>query len=1273
MTDPRSTFAGTDRFAVVRFLGSGGFGTVYEAYDRQRRALVALKILHRADAAGLFRLKREFRALADLSHPNLVSLYELLSEREHWFISMELVSGCDFLGFVRESDQKNTSTALAALLDENAETGAPTMIVPPRFQPVLSSGNLARLEESLRQLAEGLRYLHSAGKLHRDIKPSNVLVTDEGRVVLLDFGLVSELGMVREDASVVIAGTPAYMSPAEGTDEPITAANDWYSVGVMLFEALTGRLPFTGGFLDVMTAKHQLDAPEPRDFVADVPQHLNDLCRSLLSRNPEARLPAADGLLHLGSSERLPSSRLAPAASSTGAPFVGRTKHLDALVAAYEASKTGRAITVYVHGGSGMGKSALVRRFLQTIRERDADAILLPGRCFERESVPYKALDNLVDALTVYLRDQPRATAEAFLPRDVLALARLFPILRRVDAISQARQRVFEIADSQEFRRRAFAAFRELMARLSSRHPLVLFIDDLHWGDADSAALLTEMLHPPDAPPILLVAAYRTEEATSSVPLRMLLSSATRAAADGDVREVIVGELNRDEARSLAAALMSERDRSGWSEDAVVAESGGNPYFIDELARYSKSAEVTGEWPRDESATAPTGNAEITLDDVISARVRRLPDAARQMLEVLAVFGRPLDVSVASLAAGLSSRVLESLAVLRAERLSRTRVVEDREEIETYHDRIRETVVAHLEPHVLKAHHRALALALENVPAADPETLQIHFQHAGEHERAARYAIVAADHAADALAFDRSARLYRVALDLSPGEPAGRQRIRVKLGDALANAGRGRDAAHAYLAAVEGATAADRLELQRRAAEQLLRSGHIDEGFDAIRAVLATMGMRLAGSPRRAMISMLLRRLQIRLRGLKFNERDVSQISPEELVRIDACWSIAIGLGTVDNIRGADFQARHLLLALRTGEPYRITRALAIEVAYSSIPGGTRARRRSQELGEMAERLAERVGLPAAIGLVSVSRGTAAALLWQWKVALAQCERAAAILSERCTGVGWELAVAHFYSLVSLQYLGEFGELLRRLPPLIKEARERDDLNAVTNYRTRLSYLSYLASDEPEKASEEVLEGIGAWYQDTFTTQHYFELVATAEIALYVGDGASAWAHVERHWAALERSLLMRVQLICVEALFVRARSAIAAATMTGDDDCRADQLRAAGQEIRRLRRKDSPGASPLADLAAAGIATLTGHREEVMSLLENSAQAFTALDMSLHAAAARRRLGEVAGGERGYTLIAEADSWMRTHGIRNPERMTIMLAPGIYVTMRPL
>jgi hypothetical protein len=943
----------------------------------------------------------------------------------------------------------------------------------------------------------------------------------------------------------------------------------------------------------------------------------------------------------------------------SGSPLVGRSAHLQSLMDAFERARTGRSVTVYVHGGSGLGKTALVQRFLEMARDQEPDAVVLSGRCFERESVPYKALDGIVDALSRYLRRLPHATVEALLPRDVLALTRVFPVLRRVDAVNEIRQRTAEIPDSQELRRRAFGAFRELFARLSSRHSVVLCIDDLQWGDADSSTLLTELLRPPDAPLLLLVGAYRTEEAVSSVALQILLNHRTGAPHE-PAQTIVVGELTPEESGVLAARLMGSEDGAPQQSDALVREAGGSPYLLAELVRYAKTTSADGGLHASLQADASSAKSEITLDEVILTRVRQLSPAARRLLEILAVFGRPLDPSIACRTAGIEGEELEVCALLRVERMSRTRVTGDREEIETYHDRIRETVVAHLSPDTLRAHHGALALALDTT-GADPEVLAIHFQGAGDHDRAARSATIAADRAADALAFDRAARLYRLSLDLMPPDSADRHGIEVRLGDALASGGRGHEAAHAYLAAARGTRAAEQLELLRRAAEQLLRSGHLDEGHETIRTVLATMGMKLASSPRRALLSMLVHRAAVRLRGLRFRERDASQISPEALTRIDACWSVAMGLGIVDHVRGADFQARHMLLALSAGEPYRVARAIAMEVAYASVPGGPRARRRVDKLTVTARGLADRVDNPRLLGLLNLVRGTAAYMQGDWKESLKLCEAAEEILRARCTGVWWELAASQLYALLSLTCLGDIAQLSRRLPGLVQEARERNDLNAVVNLRTRLSYIPSLAANDVPGARTEVRDGMAGWSQKRFTAQHYFELHAITEIAIFAGDGAAAWSAIERSWSLLERSLLLTVQRVRIEALSLRARAATAAAVQ--NPSRREELLRLAEHAVVRIRRTEVAYAAPLADIVDAGCRVTRGRTAEALPLLDSAVRRFLDADMPLHASAGQRRRGQL--GRPGDAQAA--DAWMNEHAISNPGAMTDILAPGAY------
>ncbi len=1240
-------FRGNERFSLQRRLGSGGFGVVYQAYDKDRGAVVALKALRQRDATALYRFKREFRLLSDVAHHNLINLYELLSDGEQWFFTMEMVPGVNFLAYVRGRSAPRQLAVAAPPLSVDATVTqallppeAPAVVGAPEWTPPPDAGgpmtvalNLERLRWALRQLAEGVSALHTAGQLHRDLKPSNVLVTPEDRVVILDFGLATELAPSSAGESLTVVGTPAYMSPEQAMRNAANEASDWYSVGVMIYEALSGQLPFTGSMIEVLINKQKYDPAPPSSLVPGVPADLDQLCRELMRRDPAQRPTGREILRRLGSVL----TSAPPAASRAESLLVGRENHLRSLHEALDATRQGKAVLVRLHGNSGMGKSALAQRFLEEVRARGL-AVVLAGRCYERESVPYKALDSMVDALSQYLRRLTQEQVEALLPRDVAALSRLFPVLLQVGAIAEAPRKTLEVPDAQELRRRAFNALRELLARLSDRSAVVLFIDDLQWGDADSAALAAEILRPPDAPALLWIAGYRTEEAERS-PFLVAMKSPEFAGAT----EVAVGELAPEDSRALALKLLGG-DRAANLEraEAIARESGGNPFFVHELACYGQA-----------------GQKETRLEEVIHSRLARLSEPERVVLEVVAVAGQPVELAVARQAALLETQEVPVLKVLRAEHLVRTRGLAVHDEIETYHDRIRETIVAHMPPERLRERHLRLAQALEASGRADPETLAVHYQACGQNERAAGYALKAADNASEALAFDRAVRLYRLVLDLAAGHAAG---VRPKLAAALASAGRGPESAEEYLGCCQGALAAEKLDYQRRAAEQYLRSGHIDRGVDVLHAVLAHINLKLAPTPRHALLSLLWRTLRVRLRGYGFRERDVTQIAPEELMKIDTCWAVAASLGSVDNVRGADFHKRHLLLALHAGEPYRVARALAIEVGYSAT-SGNRAARRTAQLVEMGRSLAERVGHPHALAMSTLTAGIASYLEGRWNDGRVLCESAQTMLRERCTGAAWELANSYVFRFLSLYYLGEMGELCRTLPGALQDVQERGDLFAATSLRTRIAYLSHLAADQPDTAAEEVEQAIRRWSQRGFHIQHLWAMVGRMEIALYRQESREAYRILHEAWPALKRSLNLRIQQPLVGCLHHRARCALAVAAESPAEAPRL--LRDSETECRRMERHGTPYGNAMAMLVRAGIAATRGRRDKAAALSASSESALRAADMMLYAAAAERRRGEITAGAEGARLIDSADDWMSRQRIRNPARMTAMLAPG--------
>jgi hypothetical protein len=308
--------------------------------------------------------------------------------------------------------------------------------------------------------------------------------------------------------------------------------------------------------------------------------------------------------------------------------------------------------------------------------------------------------------------------------------------------------------------------------------------------------------------------------------------------------------------------------------------------------------------------------------------------------------------------------------------------------------------------------------------------------------------------------------------------------------------------------------------------------------------------------------------------------------------------------------------------------------------------------------------LAARVGHPQATGVAQLAVGIAAFAEGRWKTAWELAQKGEAILRERCTGVAWELDTFHIYSLRALFYMGEIAELSSRLPTLLREAKERDDLFAETSLRSRHAYVVWLASDEPRKARADTEDAVARWSKRGFYMQHYYALVAEADTALYSGEPRAAWSALRERREALRRSRLMRVHHLRVEWLHLRARSEIAMAGAEGSSGSE-ELLGEAETNARRIEREQVHWADALAALARAGIASIRGDRAEAARRLGFAASHFAMTDMGLYAAVSRRRLGSTLGGEKGKALVDSSDAWMRNQKIKNPARFAAMLAPG--------
>ena len=759
------------RYDVVGRLGRGGMGAVYEAIDRSRNAKVAIKTLLSSAAEAPVQIKREFRAVADMAHPNLAPVYELALEDGLWFFAMEHIEGVDLSrwarGVVDGPDtllEGATATRAVRMEGTTRHEGAPVFdddsvrrieereaTSIPVSPASLPTRPIAQICEAFLAIASGLSALHDAGLCHGDVKPGNVVVRSDHRAVLVDFGLARSVADKTRTHGPT-SGTPGYMSPEQFIGGEVGPASDWYAVGTMLYEVLTGLLPYgataKASAVELYLRKTLHTPPSPRELLPEIPAVLSDLCMSLLHADATLR-PARRELVAALAGHGAPALALRePRARSV---FIGRDRELGLLQSAYERARSGRCTVAHVQGPSGIGKSAIVRTFLGGVRDVEG-AEVLRGRCYERETVPYKAFDGIVDELTLRLKGMGDE-AVSILPAWIGELAQAFPVLEAIPAVAArvASLPAMEAVEAKERRRRAWSALRQLLEVIGRERTVVLWIDDLHWADADSAGLLESLVRDAARAPLLVVASYRSIEAANNDALTSYFELAH--AGEGARVEVPLGPLSATESEQLARATLDGLPSDvamGARAKELADEAAGVPLFIEELARFVASR---GETDLD---------AKASLDDAIAARIRALPHEQRALVEVVAVADNPIAQSLVFEAAGLDSGSLPSLLALRSASMLSWTGAGATDLVYPYHDRIRESVVASLDEAAKRAHHLALGRAIAARHALDPRAASVF--DAVRHLGAAKASLTdASERAATARLFLEAGRAARTA------------------------------------------------------------------------------------------------------------------------------------------------------------------------------------------------------------------------------------------------------------------------------------------------------------------------------------------------------------------------------------------------------------------------------------------------------------------------------------------------------------------------------
>ena len=872
-----------NRYRIESELGRGGMGVVYGAHDTLLDRAVAIKVLSETGVGtqGRARLLREAQAVARLDHPHIVPVYDAGEINDIPFIVMQLVEGMN--------------------LRESGALSLPQIIT-------LAS-----------QLCDALDHAHRRGIVHRDVKPENILVTPQGTAKLMDFGLAYSQKAARLTQERTVMGTLAYLAPEQIMGEAIDGRTDLYALGVILYELTTGRLPFTGDDMLKLISQHLHSPVEPpRAHRADLPPALDALIVRLLSKQPADRPASAEAVQ--AALENL--KRPAPTPPTLTAAYstldsisrdqlIGREGELDEMVRLWNQAASGEGQMLLVSGEPGIGKTRLMRELI-SIAEASGGRVLADG-CHAEGDPPYAPLAAVI-------RETFEHSSSPDVPDFVLAdLLTLAPHLRpRYPHIL-----LNPTIDPQFERQRMYDSFVLWCEMLAASTPLLLLIEDVHWSDHGTLALLRHLARRVQKARLFLIMTYRdTEiELDPNHPLHSILLDLNRERL---AEELKLTRLNREQTRDLLGAMLpTSGDITPEFLEGIYKETEGNPFFIEEVCKglieQGKLYQAGGTWRR---ADMQTIVIPPSVRGAILARVERLPATAQDTLRLASILGRDFDFKTLHAASEQEEEILIS-ALERAERAQLIREATRAGDIVyTFaHALIPFTLRESLSGLRRQRLHRRVGTAIEMQRPNDFEALAYHFMAAGEREKVIEYSRRAAERAEALYAYDTAIQHLQTALDLIESDEQNETRLILleKLADVHRLRGERTEAILIYQEALEvwrSILNADKwtaVRLHYKIGETFLRiKGHTNvERFEAISQSSLESGLKLieGEAPHVESVHLLTTLANDRWNTRTRQDWEASERYARAAVAmgelLDAPVELSAALGALDNVYGA--------------------------------------------------------------------------------------------------------------------------------------------------------------------------------------------------------------------------------------------------------------------------------------------------------------------------------------------------------------------------------
>jgi serine/threonine protein kinase len=673
------------RYYLLSFLDSGGMGNVFRALDMRRGTLVAIKVIRRDDAWSIYQFNQEFRTLAQVRHRHLIRLFDAFSEDGIRYFSMELITGSNIGRWATENRQ--------------------------------TTDFFDRLRYFTRQLISVIHHLHQQKIVHRDIKPSNILLRSPKTIVLLDCSLAQNWSSPKTNRQAFengeVVGTLCYMPPEIIAKQRATPASDWYSLGVTLFELITGEFPRYGekeDRSDCDSIGEQLLRLSPA-----CPDDLRLLCQSLLHLTPTLR-PSGTAIAQAMGVPLDPSNDL------LGAPL-GRGPILASLNQFLAADNPKQMTLLY--GDPGIGITAVLDHFSGSLLQ-EPTLLQIRTCCFKQDQTPYRTIHQLTHYLADQLRLQEKELWQDLLPIHAHSLEHHFPEL--VDLCSK-NDEASNIDISYE---EALSLVASLLIQLSHRKRLLLTIDNLQWSDQESLSfILKYILHPQFQGKIICAWSISKPSRDTSIQLDKLPDEIVFAQSIPSLQTLAIPRLPEGDMKRLLFELFGNFQT--WTDKQlsdILSASNGNPGRMQHIAHYVISSSINLELTENDEQFSSNQRLKFL-------RMESISKTARKFTQFLACSPQPLKLITLERLLKVSPDELHSAQ----EELERTRWIMTHENAEGLDVRLsdealRPIILDTMPTAKIQRRHQRLAQCLISLHDSPWMQIGYHYEASGRFNRA---------------------------------------------------------------------------------------------------------------------------------------------------------------------------------------------------------------------------------------------------------------------------------------------------------------------------------------------------------------------------------------------------------------------------------------------------------------------------------------------------------------------------------------------------------